>query len=173
MEIVLVLHNIRSTYNVGSILRTADGFGVKQVIYSGYTPVPLPYSTMLPHLANKVTTQIHKTALGAETMLQSALSNDIIGTLTGLKKAGYQIIGLENNIDEPNSHLLTEKNLNQLLQSKIVILLGEEVLGVSRELYRLVDLFLEIPMYGKKESFNVSVATAILLFYLRYQSESL
>ena len=170
MEIVLVLHNIRSTYNVGSILRTADGFGVKQVIYSGYTPVPLPYSTMLPHLANKVTTQIHKTALGAETTLQSTLSNDIIGTLTGLRKAGYQIIGLENNIDEPNSHLLTEKNLSKLLQSKIVILLGEEV---SRELYRLVDLFLEIPMYGKKESFNVSVATAILLFYLRYQSESL
>ena len=173
MEIILVLHNIRSTYNVGSILRTADGFGVKQVIYSGYTPVPLPYSTMLPHLANKVTTQIHKTALGAETTLQSILSNDIIGTLTGLRKAGYQIIGLENNIDEPKSHLLTEKNLNQLLQSKIVILLGEEVLGISRELYRLVDLFLEIPMYGKKESFNVSVATAILLFYLRYQSESL
>ena len=173
MEIVLVLHNIRSTYNVGSILRTADGFGVKQVIYSGYTPVPLPYSTMLPHLANKVTTQIHKTALGAETTLQSILSNDIIGTLTGLKKAGYQIIGLENNIDEPNSHLLTEKNLNKFLQSKIVILLGEEVLGISRELYKLVDLFLEIPMYGKKESFNVSVATAILLFYLRYQSESL
>ena len=75
MEIVLVLHNIRSTYNVGSILRTADGFGVKQVIYSGYTPVPLPYSTMLPHLANKVTTQIHKTALGAETTLQSTLSD--------------------------------------------------------------------------------------------------
>ena len=173
MEIILVLHNIRSTYNVGSILRTADGFGVKQVIYSGYTPVPLPYSTMLPHLANKVTTQIHKTALGAETTLQSILSNDIIGTLTGLKKAGYQIIGLENNIDEPNSHLLTEKNLNKLLQSKVVILLGEEVLGISRELYKLVDLFLEIPMYGKKESFNVSVATAILLFYLRYQSESL
>jgi len=173
MEIILVLHNIRSTYNVGSILRTADGFGVKQVVYSGYTPVPLPYSTMLPHLANKVTTQIHKTALGAETTLQSALSNDIIETLTGLKKAGYQIIGLENNIDEPNSHLLTEKNLNKLLQSKIVILLGEEVLGISRELYKLVDLFLEIPMYGKKESFNVSVATAILLFYLRYQSESL
>ena len=100
------------------------------------------------------------------------MSNDIIGTLTGLRKAGYQIIGLENNIDEPNSHLLTEKNLNKLLQSKIVILLGEEVLGISRELYKLVDLFLEIPMYGKKESFNVSVATAILLFYLRYQSES-
>ena len=173
MEIVLVLHNIRSTYNVGSILRTADGFGVKQVIYSGYTPVPLPYSTMLPHLANKVTAQIHKTALGAETTLQGILSNDIIGILTGLRKAGYQIIGLENNIDEPNSHLLTEKNLSKLLQSKIVILLGEEVLGISRELYRLVDLFLEIPMYGKKESFNVSVATAILLFYLRYQSESL
>ena len=88
-------------------------------------------------------------------------------------KVPYQIIGLENNIDEPKSHLLTEKNLNQLLQSKVVILLGEEVLGISRELYKLVDLFLEIPMYGKKESFNVSVATAILLFYLRYQSESL
>ena len=69
MEITLLLHNIRSTYNVGSILRSADGVSVNHVIYSGYTPTPAPYSTLLPHLSQKITAQIHKTALGAEQTL--------------------------------------------------------------------------------------------------------
>jgi tRNA/rRNA methyltransferase len=166
-EIVIILHNIRSTYNVGSILRTADGFGVNRVIYSGYTPTPLPYSKLLPHLAAKLTDQIHKTALGAEQNLKSSTTDDIERTLNDLKNSGFQIIGLENNLSGKITHLINDPETKTYLKDKVAILLGEEVLGIPKELHSLVDLFLEIPMYGEKESFNVSIATAILLFYLR------
>lgn len=168
MEIILILHNIRSTYNVGSILRTADGFSVNRIIYSGYTPAPSPYSDLLPHLANKVTNQIHKTALGAEQTLPSVSTHDIKSFLQELKAGGYQIIGLENNIKDERLYQIIDPHLPNLLSSKVVILLGEEVDGISPDLYEEVDLFLEIPMSGQKESFNVSIATAILLFYLRF-----
>ena len=160
MEIVLILHNIRSTYNVGSILRTADGFSVDQIIYSGFTPVPIPHSTLLPHLAEKITNQIHKTALGAEKTLLSSYSKDIIKTIRALKAQGYQIVGLENNLEDTRLHQITEHSLPNLLGSKVA--------RISPELHRFIDLFLEIPMTGNKESFNVSIASAITLFYLRY-----
>lgn len=166
-EIFIILHNIRSTYNVGSILRTADGFGVNRVIYSGYTPTPLPYSKLLPYLATKLTDQIHKTALGAEQNLKSSTTDDIEQTLNDLKNTGFQIIGLENNLSGKITHLINDPETKTYLKDKVAILIGEEVLGIPKELHSLVDLFLEIPMYGEKESFNVSIATAILLFYLR------
>ena len=166
-EIAIILHNIRSTYNVGSILRTADGFGVNRVIYSGYTPTPLPYSKLLPHLAVKLSDQIHKTALGAEQTLKSSITDDIKQTLNDLKNSGFQIIGLENNLSGKITHLINDPETKTHLKNKVAILLGEEVHGIPKELHSQVDLFLEIPMYGEKESFNVSVATAILLFYLR------
>lgn len=168
MKIVLILHNIRSTYNVGSILRTADGFSVNQIIYSGFTPAPIPHSTLLPHLAEKVTNQIHKTALGAEKTLLSSCSQDIIESIRALKTQGYQIVGLENNLEDTRLHQITEHSLSKLLGSKVALILGEEVEGISPELHQFIDLFLEIPMSGQKESFNVSIATAILLFYLKY-----
>lgn len=168
MEIVLILHNIRSTYNVGSILRTADGFSVDQIIYSGFTPAPIPHSTLLPHLAEKVTNQIHKTALGAEKTLKSSYSQDIIDSIHVLKAQGYQIVGLENNLEDTRLHQITEHSLLNLLGSKVALILGEEVEGISPELHQFIDLFLEIPMTGNKESFNVSIASAITLFYLRY-----
>ncbi len=168
MEIVLILHNIRSTYNVGSILRTADGFSVDQIIYSGFTPAPIPHSTLLPHLAEKITNQIHKTALGAEQTLLSSHSQDIIESIRTLKTQGYQIVGLENNLKDTRLHQITEHSLPDLLDSKVALILGEEVEGISPKLHQFIDLFLEIPMSGQKESFNVSIATAILLFYLRY-----
>ena len=166
MEIVLILHNIRSTYNVGSILRTADGFSVNQIIYSGFTPIP--HSTLLPHLAEKITNQIHKTALGAEKTLLSSYSQDIIESIRTLKAQGYQIVGLENNLKDTRLHQITEHSLPNLLGTKVALILGEEVEGISPEFHQFIDLFLEIPMSGQKESFNVSIATAILLFYLRY-----
>lgn len=168
MEIVLILHNIRSTYNVGSILRTADGFSVDQIIYSGFTPTPIPHSTLLPHLAEKVTNQIHKTALGAEKTLLSSYSQNIIESIRTLKAQSYQIVGLENNLEDTCLHQITEHSLPNLLGSKVALILGEEVEGISPKLHQFIDLFLEIPMTGNKESFNVSIATAITLFYLRY-----
>ena len=80
-EIHLILHNIRSILNVGAILRTAEGLGVEKVIFSGYTPTPLPVSKELPHIAENITAKIYKTALGAEAYLNLAATDNILQTL--------------------------------------------------------------------------------------------
>lgn len=165
-EIILVLHNIRSTYNVGAILRTADGLGVERVVYSGYTP---RYNDdgLLPHLREKLNRQIGKAALGAElTVAQESVKN-LQSWLGDQRQAGYEIVGLENNLSD------AEIERRQILQAgldlgtKIVLVLGEEVEGIPEELRAQMDYFLEIPMYGQKESFNVSVATGIALWGLK------
>ena len=167
MEIVLVLDNIRSTYNVGAILRSAEGFGVSKVILSGYTP-RVHDENLLPHLRAKLDKEIHKTALGAENMLDIYSSGDIISDLKTYASSGYQIIGLENNIPDKKPVLLCSKEMKSQLKDKIVLVLGEEVHGIDYSLYDIIDLFVEIPMKGQKESFNVSVAAGIALFGLCY-----
>ena len=164
MKIILVLDNIRSTYNVGAILRTAEGFGVQKVILSGYTPRPNDPKA-LPHLREKINRAIHKTALGAEKMLDIYSSDDIFSDLTKLQKQGWQIIGLENHIAHPTLKLGSAP-LKAHLSDHIVLLLGEEVHGIDYSLHDITDLFIEIPMQGQKESFNVSVATGIALYAL-------
>lgn len=165
MGIVLVLDNIRSTYNVGAILRTAEGFGVSEVILSGYTP-RVDDARLLPHLREKLNHEIHKTALGAEEILKIYSSDEIITDLKKYKEMGYQIIGLENNIDDDRLICINSPKLREKLGQKIVLILGEEVNGINNSLYEIIDLFLEIPMQGKKESFNVSVAAGIALAFL-------
>ncbi len=165
MDLILVLDNIRSTYNVGAILRTAEGFGVRRVILSGYTP-RFNDDRVLPHLRDKLNREIHKTALGAEEMLDIYSSDDIFSELKRLKMDGYQVLGLENNICDDRLVKLNDPSLPNRLGEKIVLLLGEEVHGINPNLYGEVDLFLEIPMRGKKESFNVSVAAGIAMYQL-------
>lgn len=165
MDLILVLDNIRSTYNVGAIFRTAEGFGVERVILSGYTP-RFNDERVLPHLRNKLNREIHKTALGAEELLDIHSSGDISSELTRLRAEGYQILGLENNISDDRLVKLNDSSLPGKLEEKVVLLLGEEVHGINPDLYSEVDLFLEIPMFGKKESFNVSVAAGIAMYQL-------
>ncbi len=165
MEIVVVLDNIRSTYNVGAILRTCEGFGVSAVVFSGITP-RVHDPDLLPHLREKLDKQIHKTALGAEDMLKVQNSEDILETISEFKKAGFKILGLENNISDERLFLLDSQILKDKLGEKVVLILGEEVKGINSSLYGLIDLFAEIPMKGQKESFNVSVAAGIALFEL-------
>ena len=171
---IILLHNIRSCHNVGSILRTADGFGVQTAIFSGYTP---RYNdpTLLPHLREKLNHQIAKTALGAEQYLHLETSDDITQTLDDLRAQGHLILGLENNLTDPRKIELTPTNLSRFSSAlasrskspeKLALLLGEEVAGIDKSLYNKIDYFLEIPMKGKKESFNVSIATGICLFCL-------
>jgi tRNA G18 (ribose-2'-O)-methylase SpoU len=157
-EIVVILHNIRSTHNVGSIFRTAEGLGVGKIILSGYTPYPtIPGDTRLPHIHEKLTSQIHKTALGAEQMVPFEYTDTLdLGTLA---LAGYRIVALEQS---PQSIVLKDYSAPK----KIALLLGEEVHGIPREILEQCDDTIEIPMYGKKESFNVSVAGAIALYEL-------
>jgi 23S rRNA (guanosine2251-2'-O)-methyltransferase len=156
-DITLVLHNIRSTHNVGAIFRTAEGFGVKHIVISGYTPYPLrPLDARLPHIAQKITSQIHKTALGTETIVPFEVVDDIS---SWLKTNTLPLIALEQ---APNSVSIESFSP----PSSFVLLLGEEVSGIEPWLLKICDHILEIPMKGKKESFNVSIATGIALYAL-------
>ena len=162
MKILVVLHNIRSTYNVGAILRTADGFGVTEVVYSGYTPV-YDDGSLLPHLREKLNKQIAKVALGAEKSVRQKSVEDLPEFLDALRLKGWTVVGLENNLDDERLVKLSEVPQRE----KVVLLLGEEVAGIAPELHNAVDIFAEIPMRGEKESFNVSVAAGIALYELR------
>lgn len=165
MKLILALDNIRSAYNVGAILRTAEGFGVERVILSGYTP-RFNDERVLPHLREKLNREIHKTALGTEEMLDIYSSGDIFSELMRLKEEGYQILGLENNIEDGRLMKINDTSLSDRFSDRAVLLLGEEVNGIDNSLYDIIDLFLEIPMRGKKESFNVSVAAGIAMYQL-------
>ena len=156
-EVTLVLHNIRSTHNVGSIFRTAEGFGVKQIICSGYTPYPKREGdARLPHIASKLDSQIHKAALGAEQMVPF----EYYATLDEwLKKNTLPLVALEQS--ERSVDIRSFRS-----PGKIAVLLGEEVDGVEPRYLEYCTDIIEIPMSGKKESFNVSVATGILLYSL-------
>ena len=163
MQLIVVLHNIRSTYNVGAILRTAEGFGVNRVILSGYTP-RVHDANLLPHLRDKLDHEIHKTALGAEDLLDIYSSGDIFSELKKLREQEWQIVGLENNITNDNLIKINSPEMKERLSDKVVLVLGEEVNGIDNSLYDIIDLFIEIPMRGKKESFNVSVAAGIAIY---------
>lgn len=157
-EIVLIAHNIRSTHNVGAIFRTAEGFGIKKIIFSGYTPYPKTINdTRLPHISEKITSQIHKTALGAETLVN--FEHQELPDLNGLQEAGYTIVGLEQN-----KRSLPINNYQK--PNKIALILGEEVSGIEDYILSQCQDIIEIPMFGKKESFNVSVACGIALYCL-------
>lgn len=161
-KIQLLLHNIRSTYNVGAILRTADGFGVEKVWLTGYTPYPeLPNDPRLPHLRQKITQQIHKTALGAEQTVLIQHQTDPMATVQSLRNDGWRALALEQTENSTNlSDFETQST------DKYLLIVGEEVAGVAPELLELADTILEIAMHGTKESFNVSVATGIALYQL-------
>jgi len=157
-EIIVIAHNIRSTHNVGAIFRTAEGFGIAKIILSGYTPYPVSTGdTRLPHIAEKLTKQISKTALGTESLVPFEYSEE--PPLGELKAAGYRIVGLEQ---DERSVMLADYTAPE----KIVLLLGEEVEGITSELIAQCDDIIEIPMVGKKESFNVSIAAGIALYAL-------
>jgi len=157
-DIIVIAHNIRSTHNVGAIFRTAEGFGVKQIILTGYTPYPtFPGDRRLPHIAAKLTEQIHKTALDAETMVPFTYQE--MPDFEQLRQDGYTIVGLEQ---APTSINLPDYRS----PDKIALLLGEEVNGIPAELMDACDELIEIPMVGKKESFNVSIAAGIALYHL-------
>jgi len=161
-DIIVIAHNIRSTHNVGAIFRTAEGFGISKIILSGYTPYPrLTKDSRLPHIAEKLTKQISKTALGAESIVPFEYLEQ--PPLTELKAAGYRIVALEQ---APNSIPMAEYSPSE----KTVLLLGEEVEGITAELLAECEDIIEIPMVGKKESFNVSVATGIALYQLTARS---
>lgn len=160
--IILIAHNLRSSHNVGSLLRTAEGLGVYKVFLTGYTPYPLaPHDDRLPHIAQKVDKQIAKTALGAEKILAWEHRDDIFGLIDELQGAGFQIAALEQS--EQAIALPYFKP-----PEKIAIIVGREVEGIEPEILKKVDQIVEIPMFGQKESFNVVQAAAMALYHCRF-----
>ena len=162
LNLVLIAHNLRSSHNVGSLLRTAEGLGVTQVFLTGYTPYPWQAADRrLPNIAAKVNRQIVKTALGAENMVAWQHAEHLEPLLSELRDQGFVIAALEQ---APHSlSLPTYRPVD-----KLAILVGREVEGIEPENVNLCDLILEIPMLGHKESFNVVQAAAMALYHCRF-----
>lgn len=164
-DLYLILHDIRSTHNVGALLRTADGLGVKHVYMSGYTPYPIDQfgDSRLPHIAQKNHDAIHKTALGAETSVHWSRHENIISLLDELRQKNIRLVGLEQG---SSAHPLHETRFSG---DSIALLAGNEVDGIAPDLQKQCSTLVEIPMCGQKESFNVSAAVAMALHWFRYQ----
>lgn len=161
-NIIVIAHNVRSTHNVGSLLRTSEGLGVNEVILSGYTPYPaMEHDERLPHLAQKIDRQIAKTALGAENQVRWRHEAEIEAVVTELKNKGYRVVALEQSDD---SQPLPQYESPE----KIALLIGREVEGIEPEVLALCDQIVEIPMLGQKESFNVIQAAAMALYHIRF-----
>lgn len=148
-KIVVVLDNIRSAYNVGAIFRTADAAGVNKLYLCGITPTPLNL-------------KISKVALGSENYIYWEKSKTTWRLLDKLKQEGYFIIALEQGKKAKNIFKTKfSKKLN-----KIALLLGPEIKGLSQKILERANKQLQIPMYGKKESLNVSVAFGIAVYQI-------
>jgi tRNA G18 (ribose-2'-O)-methylase SpoU len=162
-DIIVIAHNLRSSHNVGSLLRTAEGLGVHKILLSGYTPHPaLEHDTRLPHEIAKVTKQIQKTALGADNHVSWQWHRDIVPVLHKLKREGYAVAAVEQTEDAkplPSYHP----------PEKVALIVGREIEGIEPEVLDACDIALEIPMFGKKESFNVTQAAAMALYHCRFQ----
>ncbi len=161
-KLVLIAHNLRSSHNVGSLLRTAEGLGVATVYLTGYTPYPKTvHDSRLPHLARKIDKQIVKTALGAEKTLNWQHQEDLAMLITTLHQQGFVVAGLEQTA---NAIPLPDFKPT----SKLAIIVGNEVGGIEPAVLGQTDLQLVIPMLGKKESFNVVQAAAMALYHCRF-----
>ena len=140
----------RSVHNVGSIFRTAETLGISRIYCIGTTPTPVD------RFKNK-RTDFAKVALGAEDSVAWEHVGDFKSLILNLKKEGFKIIALEQA-----PHSIDYKELEP--SSKVAVILGNEVDGVSKELLQECDVVAEIPLVGKKESLNVSVSAGIFLY---------
>jgi len=145
-KIVLILHNIRSRFNVGSIFRTSDAAGISKIYLTGITPAP-------PH------PKIDKVALGATEFVPWEHNWRIDLVIKKLKQEGYEIAALEQSKKSIAYNKFKTKN-------KTAIILGAEVKGISKTILKKCDKIIEIPMHGQKESLNVSVACGVVVFRL-------
>ena len=147
LPLTVLVENVRSLYNVGSIFRTSDGVRLQHLLLTGYTPTP-------PRK------EIEKTALGATESVPWSYSRDPIACLKALKSEGIRICCLEQT-DKSIPYFEIHKS-----DFPLCLVLGNEVSGVSRSLIEQCDLAIEIPMFGRKHSLNVAVAYGIAVFHL-------
>jgi tRNA G18 (ribose-2'-O)-methylase SpoU len=148
---IVIAHNIRSLHNVGAIFRSADAFGVEKIFLTGYTGTP-------PRK------EIAKVALGSEHHLPWEHVEDAQKVIKGLQDEGVRVLALENGVDAVP---IQESGVDP---EKTALLLGNEVKGVEEALLDIVDRTVEIPMPGRKQSLNVSVATGVALYALMIET---
>jgi tRNA G18 (ribose-2'-O)-methylase SpoU len=145
-DLKILLHNVRSMHNVGAAFRSADAFGIDEILISGFTPTP-------PR------PEISKTAIGAEKHVDWQNIDDISSTTKELKESGYIFVGLEQTTD---SILLPDYSIPE--DKKVCLVFGNEVTGIDEEILPFIDEFVEIPQYGHKHSLNVSVTVGVALY---------
>ena len=149
-NLAVLLDNIRSAWNVGSILRSADGFAFGHAYLCGITPTP-------DHEA------VTKTSLGAEESVAWSYHKDAVKLVTGLKKEGWRAWALEEDVRANSLQLLSGQPQDQ----PVVLILGSEVTGVDPGLLELCDEIFFIPMRGEKKSFNVAMAFAVAAYQIQ------
>lgn len=146
----VLLHDIRSAHNVGSMFRTADACGISRIYISGFTPAPTDRF-------GRAVKEITKTALGAEEVIPWERTESVATFIASCKREGFSVVGIEQD------HRAVDYK-EYLAPQKTLVVVGSEVPGISSELRDLCDVLVEIPMRGKKESLNVSVAFGVALF---------
>lgn len=149
---IIVLDNIRSVYNVGSIFRTADALGVDKIYLCGTTPAPIDRF-------GRARKDLAKVALGAEKNIEWEYFASTESVLEKIKKEKFKIIAIEQDKKSVDFRKIKAKN-------KTALVLGNEVSGISKKVLKLADIIAEIPMFGKKESLNVSVSFGIAGFHI-------
>lgn len=156
LPMVVILDNVRSMHNIGSIFRTSDGFAIEKIYLCGITARP-------PHR------EIEKTALGATQSVNWVYSASVTDAIIELKAAGYTIIAIEQ---AENSVMLTD--FQPQISQKYALIFGNEVNGVSEDAMRSIDTCIEIPQFGTKHSFNIVVSAGIVLwdFFAKLNSHS-
>lgn len=147
---ILILPDIRSAINIGAIFRTADAVGINKIYLTGVTPRPTDKF-------GRIQKDITKSALGAETWVSWEYKKSLPAIIGKLKRDGYKIIAIEQD-----KRAIDYRKVGKL--KKVAIIMGPEVEGLSKKILDKCDLIAEIPMYGKKESLNVSVACGVALF---------
>jgi 23S rRNA (guanosine2251-2'-O)-methyltransferase len=147
-DFYLICHNIRSLHNVGSVFRTADAFGITKIFLTGYTGTPEhPFHS----------SKLLKVSLGAEKFVSWEYKKSAVRVIKDLKLKGFRIVALENNVK-------AKKLTSYKPKFPLVLILGEEVKGIKKNILELCDDIVEIPMRGQKESLNVSVAFGVAAY---------
>ncbi|HIZ90758.1 MAG TPA: RNA methyltransferase [Candidatus Bacteroides merdavium] len=155
LPLVLILDNVRSLHNIGSVFRTSDAFRVECIYLCGITATP-------PH------PEMHKTALGAEFTVDWKYVNNAVEAVDNLRREGYVVFSVEQ---AENSIMLEDMRLKQ--GKRYAVVLGNEVKGVQQEVIDHSDGCIEIPQYGTKHSLNVSVTAGIVIWDLFKQLKTL
>lgn len=150
-KLYLILHRLRSAYNVGSIFRSADGIGVDKIFITGFTQIPSEKEYLLQTKAEKM---LSKTALGADKYVIWEKTSNIVRLLDKLKGEGFEIVALEQN---ENSIDYRDYKPGK----KTALILGNEPRGIDGRILKKCDKIIEIPMRGKKQSLNVAVALGV------------